>query len=148
MKHASLFFVEEFVVNSISVTIVVLRDYGLGLRVGVFTMEIRLPFGGGRGHSVLVFCNDRDFFFKIFEIVVRMVLALFRNDMFWILVFIVVLSLFRDDMLCVLVLIKVLLFHHNGMIGVINLVSLWPSFHINGKGLFVVLRVDRLIKLF
>ena len=121
----------------------------MGLRGGVFTMEIRLPFGGRHGHrhSVLIFCNNRNFFFKIFKIVVRMVLALFRNNMFWVLVLIVVLSLFRDDMLCVLVFIKVLLLHHNGMVGVIDLFVLCLLFDINRKGFFVVVfRVERLVK--
>ena len=121
----------------------------MGLRGGVFTMEIRLTFGGRHGHrhSVLIFCNNRNFFFKIFKIVVRMVLALFRNNMFWVLVLIVVLSLFRDDMLCVLVFIKVLLLHHNGMVGVIDLFVLCLLFDINRKGFFVVVfRVERLVK--
>ena len=124
----------------------------MGLLVCVFTMELRLPFWHGHGHIMLVvfvFCNNRNFFFfNVLEIIVGMVLTLFRNNVFWILVFLVVLALFRDDMLCILIFIKVVLLHHNRTIVVINLTSLFHFIHMNRKGLFVVFRVSRLVKNF
>ena len=122
----------------------------MGLLVCVFTMELRLPFWHGHGHFMLVmlvFCDYRNFF-NILEIIVRMVLSLFRNNVFRILVFFVVLALFRDDMLCILIFIKVVLLHHNGTIVVIKLTSLLHVIHMNRKGLFVVFRVSRLVKNF
>ena len=130
-------------------TIVVSRE--MGLLVCVFTMELRLPFWHRHGHLVLVvlvFCYNRNFFFNVLEIIVRMVLSLFRNNVFWILVFLVVLSFFRDDVLCILIFIKVVLLHHNGTIVVINFTSLFHFIHMNRKGLFIVCRVSRLVKNF